>query len=92
MKVDNKKLSEFLKIIQAPVCPLCGSNNWGASDRIFQLQEFHGGKIIIGGETKIFPVLPLTCEKCGNTYFINAIGAKLIDPNDREANNNDIEN
>lgn len=88
MKVNDKKLKEYLKKIKAPICPLCGSNHWTVSDKIFQLHEFQNGDLIIGGDSKILPVLPLTCENCGNTYFINAIRAQLIDPNDKEVKTN----
>ena len=29
-------------------------------------------------------MVPLTCDNCGNTYFINALKSGLIDPPDPE--------
>lgn len=51
-------------------CIMCGGVNWSVSDKVFELREFHGGSIVIGG-SDIFPVVPVTCTNCGNTIFVN---------------------
>lgn len=84
MKVDQKKLQQYLSKITPPECPLCHKRNWGVNDTIFQLLEFQNGELIIGGGKNIFPVVPLICDNCGNVYFINAIKAGLIEPDKNE--------
>lgn len=83
MKVNNEKLNEYLKKIGAPVCPLCKHNHWTVSDTVFQLMEFNEGSIVIGGQ--LYPVLPIACENCGNTYFVNAIVAGFVEQNKEDA-------
>ena len=36
--------------------------------------------LVLGGaKSSIVPVIPVTCSKCGNTVFINAIVANLLE-------------
>lgn len=88
MKIDENRLKSYTKRIKPTSCPLCGNNHWTFSDTIFQLTEFDTKGIIVGGA--VFPVIPLTCNNCGNTYFINVLSAKLIDKPDfkEEVNQN----
>jgi len=78
MKVDQHRLDAYLQTIRAAQCPLCGNKHWGISDQIFQAIEFSYKGILVNGNS--YPMVPLTCSTCGNTYFINALVAKLIDP------------
>lgn len=59
-------------------CPMCGSNSWNVSDKIYELREFHGGNLVLGNGP-IFPVVPVSCNNCGNSVFINAILSGAID-------------
>jgi len=86
MKVEKEKLDAYLKKIHGSPCPLCGNNRWEISDQVFQALEFDYKGIQIGGAT--FPMVPLTCVTCGNTYFINALIAKLIEPQKSIETNN----
>lgn len=77
MRIDKNRVDAYLKKINAPECPLCGGKDWTISDMVFQLIEFDYRGILIQGAQ--YPVVPLTCPKCGNTYFINAVLTGLID-------------
>lgn len=77
MNVDKKRLDSYLERISGSVCPLCGTNHWEISDKVFQVIEFDYKGILLNGAS--LPIVPLTCSNCGNTYFINALMAKLID-------------
>lgn len=77
MVVKEEKLQEYIKQIKVPACQLCGNNQWGLSDQIFQLLEFDPNGASIGGSA--FPVAAITCKHCGNTLFVNAIVAGLVD-------------
>lgn len=60
------------------VCPLCKGREWNVSGEIFELREFNNGDLVIGGKSKIFPVIPVTCKNCGNTVFISALSTGLL--------------
>ena len=74
-KLDSLKHTE---------CIVCKSSNWLVNDALFELREFQGGNMVIGGKSKIIPLLPITCNTCGNTILLNAVLLKLV-----ESNNND---
>ena len=77
MKIEQSKLNEYLKKIHGSVCPLCGNNHWNISDQVFQAIEFDYKGILLGGAS--YPMVPLTCDNCGNSYFINALKSGLLD-------------
>lgn len=80
MKIERDKLNIALGKINPPACPLCQGHNWTLSDRLFQLIEYDKEKTTSGQGRRIYPVLAMTCTNCGNTYFINAIKAGVMDP------------
>ena len=59
-------------------CTMCGQSSWGVNDSVFQLIEFHKGAFIIGGSA--LPVIPVICKNCGNTVFVNAVVAGIVEP------------
>ena len=80
-KEQRDKLIEFLNTKRiTPNCPLCNSITWGVSDTIFEMREFQGGNLNLGGNQNIFPVIPINCTECGNTIFLNAMQVGVLDP------------
>ena len=78
-KVDIQKLIAHLQVKWGNrPCPMCGQTNWNVSDKAFELREFQGGDVVLGAGP-IIPVIPVTCNNCGNTAFVNAIVSKAID-------------
>ena len=77
MKVNQETLNNYLQKLTPQKCPLCGKGPWIAGDTVFQLMEYNQNSIVIGGP--VLPVIPICCENCGNTYFVNALVAKLTD-------------
>ena len=77
MKINQEKLNDYLKKLTPHVCPLCGKGPWVAGNTVFQLIEYNQNSIVIGGP--VLPVIPICCENCGNTYFVNTLIAKLTD-------------
>lgn len=67
-------------------CPMCKAKNWGVSDSIYELKGFNQ-KEQSSGATPIIPVIPVTCENCGNTILINAIAADIVKHNITDKNN-----
>ena len=57
-------------------CPMCGEGSWGVQDSVFQLTEFSQGNVILGGP--VIPVIPVSCNNCGNTILVNAIQIGVV--------------
>lgn len=79
-KANGQEIINFLnERWHGAVCPLCGGQKWNVTDKYFELREFNDGNIVIGGpNNSIVPVIPVTCDNCGNTVFINALSAGLL--------------
>lgn len=75
---DPRKLETHLKEKWlSRTCPMCQSNSWSISDTIYELRKFTNGSLIIGGEP-VLPVIPIGCDICGNTVFINAYTTGIL--------------
>jgi len=90
---QKNKVRELLgsKSITPPICPVCTSSLWGISDTVFELREFQGGAFVLTGDSHIYPVVPLTCDNCGNTYFINAMKLGIIEQRSNSKGDTDNE-
>ncbi len=72
---NTKKLLEHLQAKwQTTPCPMCKARQWNIQERSFELREFHGGNMVLGGGP-IIPVVPVVCTNCGNTILINSLVA-----------------
>ena len=82
MKLNDKQhqqLNEHIKKSWKPpaTCQVCKSNNWNIADSVYELREFHGGDLVVGGSGGIVPLCPVTCNTCGNTVLINPLIAGI---------------
>lgn len=79
-KPDGEEIIEFIHSHWSnQICPMCGGRAWNVSDKIFELREFNDGNFVLGGpNSSIVPLIPVTCNKCGNTIFINALSTGLV--------------
>ena len=78
-KVDSAKLLEHLRTKwTSKPCPMCGGGPWNVQDSAFQITEFSGGSLVVGGP--VIPVVPVVCGNCGNTVLVNALVAKVVAP------------
>ena len=77
---DKDKLIKFWdeKIPDMGVCPLCKKSQWSVSDTLWEVREFFQGGLKVG--SPVYPVIIVTCNNCGNTYFLNAIVAGIVKP------------
>jgi len=73
----NKAIEVLSGFLKSP-CNVCQGKDWILNDTIFELREFQGGALVIGGKNSIFPVITVICKTCGNTLFFNAIQLGLI--------------
>lgn len=80
MKNNGKEIINFISNKwNNQCCPMCGGREWSVADKIFELREFNEGNLVLGGpNSSVVPLIPVTCEKCGNTVLINAITAGAI--------------
>jgi len=79
-KANGQEIIEFLNNKwHGARCPLCGEGKWNVTDKVFELREFNGGNFVLGGpNSAITPIIPITCENCGNTVLINALVTGLL--------------
>lgn len=68
-------------------CPICGGTHWNLNDKIFEVREFQGGSLVLGGDTSVLPVIAMSCQNCGYTHFINAIKIGAVNPAPSPAGN-----
>jgi ribosomal protein S27AE len=78
-KLNTGKLLEELSAKwNGRACPLCGKGSWIASEKIFELREYNDGDLVLGGGP-ITPVVPITCDNCGNTVLVNPLVLKIVE-------------
>lgn len=65
-------------------CLLCNSNSWSVTG-IFEMRSFHGGTLVVGGDSSVLPVLPVICNNCGNTVLLSAVVIGLTPRNSEKA-------
>jgi len=87
MHLSQEQTNEFMDWLNSKweglkKCPVCGQNSWNVSDRVFEMREFHGGSMVVGGILQ--PVIPVTCSNCGNTLYFNAMQAGIVKPQEKE--------
>ena len=75
---DPRKLEAYLKDKwQDRSCPMCHSTSWSISDTIYELRKFTDSSLIMTGGP-VMPVIPIGCDACGNTVFINAYTTGIL--------------
>lgn len=57
-------------------CAQCGVGKWEIQGSLFELRQFTGGGLVVGGP--LIPVVPVTCVNCGNTVLVNALLAGVL--------------
>jgi hypothetical protein len=75
---QSKTLLDHLKKTWVPpvTCPICHSNDWQVGPQVYELREFHGGSMVIGGSALV-PIVPVICKVCGNVILINPLIAGI---------------
>ena len=83
MKIPDDKKEMLIKEINGygfgtKICQVCGKSNWSIDEHIFQLSEFHEGKILAPGV--VIPLVSISCGNCGNTITMSAIKLGVVEP------------
>ena len=78
-KESQEKILAALKVKWGDrPCPMCLVGNFNLQDTIFELRQFSGGGLVVGGP--LIPVVPVICTNCGNTILLNAIFSGAMKP------------
>jgi len=77
MKLTKQQQEQMVNYIKtkwaAPTsCPVCRQNTWQVAAEVHEIREFSGGNIVLGGSALV-PLVPVTCQNCGNTMLFNAL-------------------
>lgn len=85
-KEQRDQIAEILGNKQSVfgTCPFCGHNHLGVHDIVYELREFHGPGLTLGGS--IEPLIQLSCTKCGYIHLFNAIAIGILKKEDLEKN------
>ena len=83
MKLTKKQAEDLIQFLNNErnnrlPCPICGNVNWVISDSLWEVREFNGGNLVIGGQSAIMPMVAISCSKCGETHFLNAIQLGIV--------------
>ena len=85
MKINQDKVIKYLNSQpHTPTCPLCGNSKLVVSETAYQLPEYNKSSF---ENKKVFPVIPVICDECGYTFFVNALACKAVEPNKGELDN-----
>ena len=80
MKAKEAAITNFInRKVTSLKCDACEGGSWTYDDTLFELREFHGGNMVIGGGAATVPLMTLTCTSCGHVKLFNALVAGLID-------------
>jgi len=80
--LDIEKLLAFLNDKwKEHKCGVCGHFSWDVTNKLFQLSEFNKSHVLVGGKKSYVPLIPVTCDNCGNTLLLSAMIAGLVKPN-----------
>ena len=79
MQIDGSKvISHINSKWSGRACPMCDARKFSVQDKVYQLMEFHkDAGLMVGGP--IIPLIPVSCENCGVTIFVNAIKAGVME-------------
>ena len=92
MSLTKKEQSNALKHLNSKwagerKCSICQSNNWNVHPEIYEMRQFNGGNMVLGGP--VVPLLMVECTNCGNTISMNAIRAGIVSPEAKEEKPNE---
>ena len=76
-KQREKAASWIQPMWKRQTCPICEGRSWTVGD-VFEIRQFEGGNLVLGANRSLIPLVPFTCDKCGYTFFINAIKAGVV--------------
>ena len=79
--VGSKFVDHLKRTWTERTCPVCRRQVWTVPKCQFEVREFSGGALVIGGDMNLFVVIPVVCEECGYTHFFSATRSGVIKAN-----------
>ncbi len=78
MKIDTEKMENFLSKVKDAnwKCGICGENEWIVPKEVFELTEYCSDIRL----KRSYPVVVLTCGKCGHAVMFNAFVSGVVTP------------
>lgn len=74
MAIDITKAISFVQAKWTNAqCNACGGTQHNIEQNVFQLLEFNGEGLSIGGP--VYPVIPVTCTNCGHIRLLSGVVA-----------------
>lgn len=83
---QQKKVIEILNkswITKQP-CAICGHSDWEIQDRLFEMREYVGGGLQLGGGSNLIPFVVVRCKKCSNSLFFNVVPWGIMEPKEEK--------
>ena len=91
MKITEKqklKLQTFLNKKKVGKCS-CGNDHFTFVDRMYELREFSGGGLVLGGDNSILPVVIFVCDECGEIKMLSAVLLGVVDNQEKDVKSDD---
>lgn len=85
MDIQNQEafLARINDLWRGARCPICQQQQFQVDPHIYELREFNGGGLVVGGpNNNIVPLVPITCRHCGYTTLVNAVITNAISTQD----------
>lgn len=84
----RRKVAEWFERVRGfnpngATCPICANKNWTLGGHLVAPPTFHFGAMVLGGPA--YPHFMIICTNCGTTQFVNAVAARLIEPEPPDA-------
>ncbi len=84
MQLSPGQVSEvvlYLRKFPVVECQVCHHDEWNVSALVFELPEYTANRFsqgITSIQREVFPVIPITCSKCGHVFFLSAVAAGVL--------------
>ncbi len=82
MQLSNEQQQALQTFLQhwpdLAACPVCGSNDWSARSRLFEVAEYRDAATRNGAHAGGLPVVALTCQNCASVLLLDAVKAGVL--------------
>lgn len=83
MKLTEDELKSVIDKINSNAlahvkCPVCGEDQWHLNPYLLETREFLHGDIAIKDGIVLVPYVTMSCTKCSNTLFFNAMRLGIV--------------
>lgn len=80
---QKRKLQDSLNKQKLGNCA-CGGSDFTFVDRLYELREFSGGNLVVGGDNSVLPMVVLVCQRCGEIKMLSAIMLGVVDNQEKD--------